>query len=296
MRYGNVRDLVLAATIVMPDGRVIRAGRPVVKNVAGYDLPKLFVGSYGTLGLITDVSLKLVPLPRARASLTVPVPTLAQGLQWGGQLLRVCLVASSLLLCDAPSLLGQGSDVAGTSAAPYPYVLIYTAEGMPEDVEAELAQVRRVLQSAGASGLSQRDAPSGSEAWAEWLRAGDGQTVVRAAVAPKDLSRLAIEVAPGLGAPSLRGDSPSPRRDGPSLLADLASGMLYTRSAPVDATRRAARAMGGYAVVLSGPAADRWGYVPDGLDLMQALKARWDAGGLFNPGVHGEEGLCPHRP
>ncbi len=64
MRYGAVRDLVLAATVVLPDGRVIRAGRPVVKNVAGYDLPKLFVGSYGTLGLLTDVSLKLAPLPR----------------------------------------------------------------------------------------------------------------------------------------------------------------------------------------------------------------------------------------
>ncbi|MGC9467624.1 MAG: FAD-linked oxidase C-terminal domain-containing protein, partial [Anaerolineae bacterium] len=59
MRYGAVRDLVLALTTVLPDGRVLRLGRPVMKNVAGYDLVKLHVGGYGTLGLITDVTLRL---------------------------------------------------------------------------------------------------------------------------------------------------------------------------------------------------------------------------------------------
>ena len=68
MRYGALRDLVLTATVALPNGRVIRAGRPLVKNVAGYDISKLFVGSYGTLGVITDVTLKLAPLPRARQS------------------------------------------------------------------------------------------------------------------------------------------------------------------------------------------------------------------------------------
>ena len=52
MRYGAIRDLILAMTVVMPDGRVIRAGKPVVKNVAGYDLAKLQIGAYGSLGLI----------------------------------------------------------------------------------------------------------------------------------------------------------------------------------------------------------------------------------------------------
>ncbi len=63
LRYGGIRDLLMATTVALADGRVIRAGRPVVKNVAGYDLPKLFVGSHGTLGLITDLTFKLAPLP-----------------------------------------------------------------------------------------------------------------------------------------------------------------------------------------------------------------------------------------
>ena len=73
MRYGGLRDLVLATTVALGDGRVIRAGRPVVKNVAGYDMPKVFIGAHGTLGLIADVTLKLAPLPRVRASLIAPL-------------------------------------------------------------------------------------------------------------------------------------------------------------------------------------------------------------------------------
>src|SRR4029077_109256 len=61
--YGGARDLVIGMTVVAADGSVVRAGGKVVKNVAGYDLPKLFVGSYGTLAVIVDVTVKLRPLP-----------------------------------------------------------------------------------------------------------------------------------------------------------------------------------------------------------------------------------------
>ncbi len=69
MRYGAIRDLVLSVTVALADGRVIRAGRPVMKNVAGFDLVKLFVGSHGTLGLITEATLKYAAQPRARRTL-----------------------------------------------------------------------------------------------------------------------------------------------------------------------------------------------------------------------------------
>ena len=56
--YGAIRDQMLAATVVLPDGTLVRAGRPLVKNVAGYDLAQLFVGAQGTLGFLVDVTLK----------------------------------------------------------------------------------------------------------------------------------------------------------------------------------------------------------------------------------------------
>jgi glycolate oxidase FAD binding subunit len=65
LRYGTARDLLIGITIVRADGIVARAGGKVVKNVAGYDLGKLFVGSYGTLGLIAECAFRLHPLPAA---------------------------------------------------------------------------------------------------------------------------------------------------------------------------------------------------------------------------------------
>ncbi|MBM3129497.1 MAG: FAD-binding protein [Chloroflexi bacterium] len=259
MKYGGIRDLLLAARVVLPDGRAIGAGRPVVKNVAGYDLPKLFVGSYGTLGLIVDATLKLAPLPRARASIIAPVDDLKRGMELGAELSRVCLVASGLLVW-------RGGNIPGSTA---PYALIYTAEGIEEDVNAELAQARAVLQNEGVSHLAQLDAPSANDVWADFWRAPSDAPVLRAGVAPKDLPAFVGGLA--------LGDA--------SLIADIPNGMLYTRGAPLERVRPAALTLGGYAIVLNGQTGDAWGYRPEGLDLMRALKARWDPRGLFNPGM-----------
>src|SRR6266545_2589787 len=67
-RYGPVRDLVIGITIVRADGVVARGGGKVVKNVAGFDLPRLLCGSLGTLGLVAEVVLRLHPLPEASAT------------------------------------------------------------------------------------------------------------------------------------------------------------------------------------------------------------------------------------
>jgi glycolate oxidase FAD binding subunit len=68
-RYGGVRDLIIGITVVLSDGTVARAGGKVIKNVAGYDLAKLFAGSYGTLGLIAEVAVRLHPMPLRTATL-----------------------------------------------------------------------------------------------------------------------------------------------------------------------------------------------------------------------------------
>jgi glycolate oxidase FAD binding subunit len=71
-RYGTMRDLVIGVTVVLPDGTVANAGGKVVKNVAGYDLGKLFCGSEGRLGRIVRVSVRLHPLPEAKATAVAP--------------------------------------------------------------------------------------------------------------------------------------------------------------------------------------------------------------------------------
>ena len=70
LRFGSVRDLILGVTVVLANGTIARSGGRVVKNVAGYDLPKLFTGSFGTLGVITEVTMRTYPLPHASRTIS----------------------------------------------------------------------------------------------------------------------------------------------------------------------------------------------------------------------------------
>jgi D-lactate dehydrogenase (cytochrome) len=251
---------------------VIRVGRPVVKNVAGYDLPKIFVGSRGTLGLIVDVTLKIMPLPRARRTLTIACDDpghlggLARGLDYAAKVLPLALVASAIVLVKNEN----------------GFLFAYTAEGLAEDVEAELEEVQRALQSAGAT-MNEVEMPTGTDLWSGLLRnATESELVVRVAVAPKDLADFARSNEALFAAGKF--------------LVDVANGFIYAvmrldlvaRSREwVELLRRAAQNREGYAVVMRAPNAagdhiDWWGHRPELYDLMQKIKARWDPAGILD--------------
>src|SRR5712691_2426705 len=179
MRYGSLRDLVLCATVVLADGRVIRTGRPVIKNVAGYDLTKVFIGSNGTLGLISDITLKIAVTPRAQRTLLVPLDDLRHGLVWARKLLPLALIASAIVLCKGCNLPGMPQSA---------YVLAYTAEGVPEDVQAELDQVRQALRTASGPEPIEVESPSGTAIWSALLGNSESNLQVRVGVAAKDVA------------------------------------------------------------------------------------------------------------
>jgi D-lactate dehydrogenase (cytochrome) len=273
LRYGALRDLVMAMTVALPDGRVIRAGRPVVKNVAGYDMPKLLIGSHGTLGLITDVTLKLSPLPRGRRTLALPVADLTQGLQWAAATVPAWLVVSSVVLCSGVDLPGAG-DAAQT--------LLFTLEGFDEDLAAEEAGLRTALAEIGAPALIRADGLHATTQWAQFLASGGEQaTLVRVGLPPGRVGDYWGQLPPAAQAEA-------------AWCVDVGNHLLYARAgldAAASATwlatlRKAALGLGGYAVVLATPHAelDRWGYAPDSLELMRAIKRCWDAQGILNPG------------
>ncbi len=78
IRYGSARDLVIGLRVALPDGQIVKGGGQVVKNVAGYDLPKLFIGSLGTLGVIVEATFKLAPLPQNTTTLVAGFSDLGQ--------------------------------------------------------------------------------------------------------------------------------------------------------------------------------------------------------------------------
>jgi glycolate oxidase FAD binding subunit len=95
-RYGRMRDLVLGVTVVLGDGLVASSGGKVVKNVAGYDIGKLFCGSRGTLGVICRASLRLHPRPVTSATLVAPVSSAGDAHAKTQAILRSTLVPSAL--------------------------------------------------------------------------------------------------------------------------------------------------------------------------------------------------------
>ena len=95
-RYGTARDLVIGVTVVLADGMIASSGGKVVKNVAGYDLAKLFCGSEGRLGLIARVALRLHPRPEANRTLVVPVSSAANAAEKAQAILRAPLAASAV--------------------------------------------------------------------------------------------------------------------------------------------------------------------------------------------------------
>jgi glycolate oxidase FAD binding subunit len=95
-RFGRMRDLLLGVTVVLGDGLVASSGGKVVKNVAGYDLGKLFCGSRGSLGVIVRASLRLHPLPEASGTLVAPASAEADAEAKRQLILRSTLVPSAL--------------------------------------------------------------------------------------------------------------------------------------------------------------------------------------------------------
>jgi D-lactate dehydrogenase (cytochrome) len=307
MRYGSLSDQVLAMTVVLGDGRRLRLGRPVVKNVAGYDLARLMVGSFGTLGLIAEVTFKVAALPRLRRSLLVPVEDLEQGLAWGQRCLPLALVASSVLLARGLPV----PPAVEAPAAQAPYWLTYTAEGLPEDVEAELELVCATLQADKAPAPVQVEAFAGTQLWRQLLgEASSAKIKIRCGVAPKDLAAYARSQAQALSQAGTKRETEflgktQSLETAPTMLLDFASGFVYAAAdfkdlgeaqAWVDHLRQAALRMGGYTVVMEMPAEwdgrlERFGcsvaasFRPETLPLMRALKAQWDPAGILNPGA-----------
>ena len=118
LRYGAPRDLLIGITVVRADGMVAHSGGKVVKNVAGYDLGKLFCGSAGTLGLITEATFRLHPVPAAVAYLTAEFGP--AGATWPVRWPRRRLGRWSRRPCSWTPAAGQPGDAGGGAAGGHP--------------------------------------------------------------------------------------------------------------------------------------------------------------------------------
>jgi glycolate oxidase FAD binding subunit len=258
-RYGAARDLVVGVAVALPDGTVARAGGKVIKNVAGYDLAKLFAGSFGTLGAIVEVAVRLHPA-RPTAS--------AEG--HGADPAVVARAASALA---HSRLEAQALDLAWRGGRGGVLVRFAGAEA-----EAQAEAARRELDRAGLeSSVMHEDAA----AWEAQRTAQRGELVVRVAALQTRLEDV------------LR---TAERLDG-SVVGRAALGICWVSlplEAGADGVRELREALDPSAcVVLDAPeelraALDPWGVGGRGgpaLELMRRTKARFDPNGVCSPGV-----------
>jgi glycolate oxidase len=151
-KYGTTKRYVLALEAVLPTGEIVRTGSKAVKNVVGYDLTQLLVGSEGTLAIITQVTLRLIPKPPARATLAAAFVDVAQAVAAVTHLIARRVVPAAIELVDGDSLRAVEAHV-GRTVVPRgsTAMVIVECDGVPAAVDEESNLVEAACHDAGAT-------------------------------------------------------------------------------------------------------------------------------------------------
>lgn len=167
-KYGTTRRYVLGLEAVLPTGEVIETGGKVVKNVVGYDLTQLLVGSEGTLAIITKIILRLVPKPPVQATLRASFADVSAAVAAVSEVIRNRVVPAAMELIDGDSLEAVAKYLQVRSLAPEGTgaILLLEVDGTPNAVAEEATRVEDACRAAGATEiLRARDEAERQELW-----------------------------------------------------------------------------------------------------------------------------------
>jgi glycolate oxidase FAD binding subunit len=276
-RYGGVRDMLLGISFVRSDGQIAKAGGRVVKNVAGYDLMKLFTGSYGTLGILTEVTLRVYPVQEAAATvvLTGEKEAIASATK---TLLASALTptAVDLLSTKLVTQLGLGQGMG----------LMVRFQSVTDSVKEQSSRLLEVGQQLGLQGTLYTDANE-ANLWQSlqeqiWTAPHQPAITCKIGVLPTaavtTLTQLdTLTSSTGLG------------------FIHAGSGLGRLRLDPAAVTpetilemRRHCQAQSGFLTVLEAPISlkqqlDVWGYNSSALNIMSQIKQQFDPKNLLSP-------------
>jgi FAD/FMN-containing dehydrogenases len=165
LKYGVTREYVLGLTAVIKEGEVIKTGNPVIKDVAGYDITKLFVGSEGTLGLITSAVLKLIPKPKARGTALILFKNLEDVGRVVTRIMTSGIFPSALEFMDRDAIraveefkpVGLPKDVSA--------LLLVEVDGSPQSVKEDIKAVEELAKAMGLEVKVAEDEESAEKLW-----------------------------------------------------------------------------------------------------------------------------------
>src|SRR5437899_4808797 len=153
LKYGVTRNYVIGLEVVLANGDVLQTGGPVHKNKTGFDLIGLFVGSEGILGVVTEVTLRLLPLPPARATLSAAFATAAQAAEAVQAIFAAGFLPSSLEIADHFTLEAARRDLGKMIVPDGNAHLLVDLDGQEESVRSESAAIRKLLEKRKAKAL-----------------------------------------------------------------------------------------------------------------------------------------------
>jgi len=274
LRYGTVRDLIIGIKIVLADGTVAKAGGKVVKNVAGYDLSKLFTGSLGTLGVIAEANFRLHPIRETARTTFLEVDDYHEI----AHVVRGLTHSSfSQFVLDALEMRWEGDR--GVIAALF--------EGIEPAAEAQAATAVEVLRSRGEARVLGED--DGDAFWEQCARRpwATGDVALKISAPPADLTAVIDAV---LGAAGRAGaEARLSGHAGTGVTFVGLSGGEDALAEVVEQVREIRVRRGGSVVVQEAPLGvkermDVWGPAGDYLGLTRRVKEKFDPGYTMNPG------------
>jgi glycolate oxidase FAD binding subunit len=278
MLYGGVRDLVLGMKMVLATGEQIKAGGKVVKNVAGYDLCKLFVGSLGTLGIITEATFKMAPIPESVATLLAR-GSLTQVLKVSDELSRSTLLPAGVAILSSEVIKAAGMGLGMSAVAVW-------IEGLEEAVSRHLRDLKTIAERLGLSSDTLRREPH-RRLWDQVRDFGANSEGI--------LYRVTVPLASVAEAVATI-DRWSTHERVARIVAHVGTGTVWVLldADPLSAgwfPRLIALAQEhrGHAIMAAAPRAlkegvDVWGPPPPSFAIMREIKHQFDPEGILNPG------------
>jgi len=284
LKYNSIRDLTLGMSVVLADGTIIHVGGRTVKNVSGYDMTKLFIGSLGTLGVITEVTFRLIPPPEAGKTVLASFSELAPAANVIAKMLDSELLPAAIELFN-PS----GAEQLGMPAEHI--LLAVDIEDVAEATERQKGQIKRLCETEASLHVS---IVEGRERNSLWERIRDW-----ALLAQEESVSLKVNVPIGKVAETFQKIEASAQKlqlDS-ALMSHAGSGIVYAtltgrmgefETAVAEITDIAQEA-GGSSVVENAPVdikhnIDVWGKPGADVTLMRQIKEQFDPKGLLNPG------------
>jgi glycolate oxidase len=310
LKYGVTRDYVLGLEVVLPSGEIMRTGARTAKNVTGYDLTHLFVGSEGTLGLVTEAILRLIPLPRARRTVMADFTDVSTAANTVTDILGAGIVPCALELMDNTTIgLVEAYLHAGLNAQAGA-VLLIEVDGEEEVVPRQADEIEGICRGRATTVRRAKDQREADTLWAARRavaaafgqlrpnRLGEDIAVPRSKI-PEAIERIRdIGVEYGLTV-AIFGHA----GDGnlhPNILVDLRDEDETRRTlAAADEIFRLAMELGGVISGEHGIGVLKRDYLADNLDpqalaVMRSIKRAIDPQNIMNPGkVLAPEGSTP---